>query len=380
MGVQTSVRGLAFGSSGSIPGSGTAGSCGQSRFCFLRTFQAVVYSDLGSSHSRSPAQDSDFSTSSLPGWMLRVRGSAPPSWHPGGWRLCPLKEEHLGARPSGRRKEPSSDSILPQSTRAAGGAGSVPRHRGGENEPRTFPAGRLLCSGRQLPWKACCSPRTVPIQPPNNPARRAWLTTLPMGLTQKASGAALSLSPVREARVSETPDLCAAGGRPGGVSGLLSAHGPRPPSTGDFVSFPVARRMREEVSRRETEPEGCGCPPLPTPRPPLCHRRPPAAGAGSGAGARWAGPRWARGRVERALGKGVTSSLLCGDPGRPSSIPVMTERGGMPASASRAQALPSAVSHLLPHTPLLPHRAPPLPGRCRAGAGTPRQARHGHSP
>ncbi|XP_032177787.1 uncharacterized protein LOC116578031 isoform X3 [Mustela erminea] len=290
MGVQTSVRGLAFGSSGSIPGSGTAGSCGQSRFCFLRTFQAVVYSDLGSSHSRSPAQDSDFSTSSLPGWMLRVRGSAPPSWHPGGWRLCPLKEEHLGARPSGRRKEPSSDSILPQSTRAAGGAGSVPRHRGGENEPRTFPAGRapehrsglgsqrgpnpplhvaspagtraasqephpqpglldcrLLCSGRQLPWKACCSPRTVPIQPPNNPARRAWLTTLPMGLTQKASGAALSLSPVREARVSETPDLCAAGGRPGGVSGLLSAHGPRPPSTGDFVSFPVARRMREEV-------------------------------------------------------------------------------------------------------------------------------------
>lgn len=47
-----------------------------------------------------------------------------------------------GARPSRRRKEPSSDSILPQSTRAAGGAGSVPGHRGGENEPRTFPAGR----------------------------------------------------------------------------------------------------------------------------------------------------------------------------------------------------------------------------------------------
>lgn len=47
-----------------------------------------------------------------------------------------------GARPSGRRKEPSSDSIFPQSTRAAGGAGSVRGHRGGENEPRTFPSGR----------------------------------------------------------------------------------------------------------------------------------------------------------------------------------------------------------------------------------------------
>lgn len=54
MGVQISVRDPAFSSSGCIPRSGIAGLDGTSRFCFLRNFQTVVYSDFASCHSHHP--------------------------------------------------------------------------------------------------------------------------------------------------------------------------------------------------------------------------------------------------------------------------------------------------------------------------------------
>lgn len=201
--------------------------------------------------------------------------------------------------------------------------------------------------------------------PPLLSAKLISVKTLLLSLTQKALGTVLSLSPAcAEAGVSETSDLYSDGGRPGRISHLLSAHSPRPLSAGVFVSSPVALRMLEEPLEGGQSPGAWTLPPPRPPPGPLCatggHVQQELGVELGPGGQGTAGPVGGVG----ATGEGTyqQAALL-----RPQEALLHSGNdrgndrtwGGVPASASRAQPLPSAVSHLLPPQALLPLPSPP---------------------